>query len=142
MKKFLICLVLSGCGPLSLSADVNWGIGGNQKFKKTVEVEQVQTDAQIQSQTDIAEAIVKVIPLLKAEPTPTPTPPVLKSLTLEFVGPPEPPIVVEKTYSSKAKPRKKSKTTIIACPQINNCEAGLNQNCLYKEGNLYCNTME
>lgn len=110
MKKLLICVVLSGCGPISLSADANWGIGGNQKFKKTVEVDQNQTAEQSQSQTDIAEAIIKVIPFLTADPTPTPTPlpPKIKSITIELEpkAVPEIPIYTKQPYLPRAKKAK------------------------------------
>lgn len=97
MKKFLIflTLLLTGC-PMAM--DFSIGLGGNQRIKKTLDINQIQTDKQSDNQANIIEDIVNVF---GATPTPTPHLPVVKSLTLEFVAPTPTPVFEGYIYKYK-----------------------------------------
>lgn len=105
MKKFLIFLLplLSAC-PMAMDASINWG--ANQKFKKTIELDQKQTKAQTESQTTILEDIIKVIPFLTPQPTPTPViEQKVKSITIELEPKslPEIPVYTTQPYLAPAR---------------------------------------
>lgn len=116
MKKILICtsLLFTGC-PIAM--DFTVGMGGNQSIKKTLDMNQVQTDKQSDNQTTVLEDIVNVIPFLVPEPTPTPVPEAkqkVKSITIEMEPKkvPEIPVYTKQPYLP---PARKPKPYIPEC---------------------------
>lgn len=87
MKKLLILAVLAGCGPIAADATIGWG--ANQRIKKTLDINQKQTAEQTESQAVAVEDIIKILPLLRTQPTPIPPPslPLVNHYTIEMPPP-------------------------------------------------------
>ena len=74
-SNFTRCLIyffavsFIGCGPLAL--DLTASLGANQNIKKTLDINQRQTDAQVEAQSGVVKDVVGVLPLvLRVEATP------------------------------------------------------------------------
>lgn len=103
MKKLIPLILLTACGPYA--ADLTFTIGANQKIKKSIEIDQKQTDAQVTANESFLEHLIDIIPYFST-PQPTPTPsPVVKSITLNLVEPvpsptPKPQVIIERKKST------------------------------------------
>jgi len=66
---YFFAVFFIGCGPLAL--DLTASLGANQNIKKTLDINQRQTDAQVEAQSEVVKDVVGVLPLvLRVEATP------------------------------------------------------------------------
>lgn len=121
MKKWLTSVLpaflVLGCGPLAVDFTVGWG--SNQTIDKTLKMNQKQTKAQTEAGSTALEDILEAIPLIglsSVTPTPTPFPPAVKSLTIEFVGPATPVPTPTLPKRPVVRARRAARPTPTPCP--------------------------
>lgn len=105
MKKFLVFLLLAGCGPLAVDFTVGWG--SNQTIDKTLKMNQKQTKAQTEAESQAVSDILDALPgiIASAQKVP-PSPPPHARLPLEVNPAPTPtpcPVVYERKVVRKVR---------------------------------------